>query len=111
VIVYVIGLVFGLLGLVSIHKGRDEFGPEHAKRLDRGIIVLILGIFVPAAIGAAGSVGGGVLGGGSVGFTPRTSFASAAAGSPEASSGPSSSACSSCGASRPSRRPCCACGR
>ena len=79
-IVYVIGLVFGLLGLVAIHKGRDEFGPEHAKRLDRGIIVLILGIFVPAAIGAAGTVGGGVLGGGSVGFTPRTSFASAAAG-------------------------------
>ncbi|TLZ66052.1 MAG: hypothetical protein E6K16_02250, partial [Methanobacteriota archaeon] len=78
VIVYIIGLVFGLIGLTAIHKGRDEFGPEHAKRLDRSIIVLILGIFIPAAITGIGSAGG-AFGAGSVGLTARISFASAAA--------------------------------
>ncbi len=77
-IVYVVGLIFGLIGLIALHKGRDEFGPAHAQKIDRGIIVLILGIFLPLVVGAIGSTED--IGGGAVGLTPRTTVISAAAG-------------------------------
>jgi len=46
-IVSLIGAIFGLIGLVDVHRGGDEFGPEHSRRVERGLIVLIVGIIVP----------------------------------------------------------------
>ncbi len=46
-LVSIIGAIFGLLGLVSVHRGGDEFGPEHSRRVERGLIVVIVGILVP----------------------------------------------------------------
>lgn len=47
IIVELIGLIFGLLGLISVHKGRAEFPPEHGKMLDRATIALVVGIILP----------------------------------------------------------------
>lgn len=52
-IVSLVGLIMGLIGLLALHKGGVEFGPEHAKRIDHGIIVLIIGILVPLIGGVA----------------------------------------------------------
>ncbi|GEM_PF-4822465 len=76
VLVYVIGLIFGLIGLIALHKGRDEFGPAHAQKIDRGIIVLILGIFIPLVVGAIGSTG--AIGSGAVGLSPSLTLVAAA---------------------------------
>ncbi len=66
-IVELIGLIFGLLGLVAVHRGRNEFGPEHGKMLDRATIVLVVGI----VLGIAGNVYVGVGGA----LVPSTSLA------------------------------------
>ena len=76
-LVYVIGLIFGLIGLLALHKGRDEFGPAHAQKIDRGIVVLILGIFIPIVVGSIGS--SGALGSGAVGLSPNLTLVSAGA--------------------------------
>lgn len=75
ILVYVIGLIFGLIGLLALHKGRDEFGPAHAQKIDRGIIVLILGIFLPLVVGAIGTAG--AFGSGAVGLSPSLTLLSA----------------------------------
>ena len=75
-VVYVVGLVLGLIGLIALHKGRDEFGPQHAQKIDHGLIVLIIGIIVPGIVSAISSGGGP----GAVGIQPTVSLAGAAGG-------------------------------
>lgn len=52
-IVGLIGLIFGILGLVSLNRGKQEFGTEHSQRVDRAIIVVILGVIAPIIGGLA----------------------------------------------------------
>lgn len=42
-----VGLILGLIGLIGVNKGKIEFGPAHAQRVDRALIMLLLGIIVP----------------------------------------------------------------
>jgi hypothetical protein len=42
-----VGGILGLIGLIGVYQGGDEFGPEHARRVQRGLIVVIVGIIAP----------------------------------------------------------------
>ncbi len=73
-IVELIGLIFGLLGLISVHHGRNEFPPEHGKLLDRATIALVVGIILPI-IGSFYTTLAGVGLGGNI--VPATTLAEA----------------------------------
>jgi hypothetical protein len=62
-VIELIGLVYGLLGVMAIHRGRMEFGPEHGKNLDRATIALVIGIILPIVGSSATAVTGAGLGG------------------------------------------------
>ena len=68
-LVIVIALTLGLIRLTALNKGKAEFGPQHSQKVDRGILVLVLGILVPAIIGGIGGAAAG--GAGAVGLSPR----------------------------------------
>ena len=58
VVVELIALILGLVGLIAIHRGKMEFGPEHSQKVDRAVLVLVFGIVLPIIGGAvAGSIG------------------------------------------------------
>lgn len=42
-----VALGIGLLGVIAVRRGAGEFGPDHAHRVDRATVVLILGIVIP----------------------------------------------------------------
>ncbi|TLZ70414.1 MAG: hypothetical protein E6K10_07965 [Methanobacteriota archaeon] len=74
-VVIVIGLILGLVGLLALHKGRDEFGPAHAQKIDHGLIVLIIGIIVPGVVSGIGGTSAGGLG--TVGLSPQITLVGA----------------------------------
>jgi hypothetical protein len=45
-LVSLVGAILGLIGLMGVYRGGDEFGPEQRRRIERGLIVVILGIVV-----------------------------------------------------------------
>ncbi len=45
----IVGAVLALLGVLALHRGRSEFGPGHERLVDRGILVLVLGVILPVA--------------------------------------------------------------
>ncbi|HLE45944.1 MAG TPA: hypothetical protein VI915_03000 [Thermoplasmata archaeon] len=95
VVVELIALILGLVGLIAIHRGKMEFGPEHSQKVDRAVLVLVFGIVLPI-------IGGAVAG--SIGSLASTVSVVSVAGTALGIVGRSSSACSSCGPSRASRR-------
>ncbi len=62
--VFLLGLIFAILGLWAMHKGRSEYGGEHEKNVDKAalliavaIVVFIMSIAVNIAISIATSGG------------------------------------------------------
>ena len=49
-------VIFFILGASSAHEGREEFGPDHAREMDRAVIFLIIA-FVMGVIASAGGLG------------------------------------------------------
>jgi len=52
-ILSLIGAIIGLIGLVNVHKGKHEFGANHSRFAERGLVALVLGIIIPTAGQAA----------------------------------------------------------
>ncbi len=53
-----VGGILGLLGVLALSRGKMEFGPDHAQRFDRAVIVLVFGIILPIIGGGlAGTIG------------------------------------------------------
>lgn len=59
IILGLVGLILGIVGLVSLNRGKQEFGMEHTQRVDRAIIMVILGAIIPIVGGIA--VGAGTI--------------------------------------------------
>ncbi len=62
-VIELIGLIYGLLGVIAVHRGRMEFGPEHGKNLDRATIALVLGIVLPIVGSSYTAIAGAGVGG------------------------------------------------
>jgi hypothetical protein len=54
VIIGIIAFVFAMLGLYSMHKGRAEFGADHATSVKKGVNLIIFGIVMQLVAGIAG---------------------------------------------------------
>jgi MFS family permease len=49
VIIGLVTFVLYLMGLVEMYKGRNEFGPSHAKRVNHAIVFIVLSIILTVA--------------------------------------------------------------
>jgi len=78
IILELIGLILGLLAVIALHQGRNEFAPEHGKRLDKALIALAIGISLPIVgeVASTATTAAGI--GGIGGLVPATTLTAAA---------------------------------
>jgi hypothetical protein len=58
IFIIIVALALFLMGLINIHAGNKEFGPQHEKTSNKGAMFIFIGIivnFIGAAVGGIGS--------------------------------------------------------
>jgi hypothetical protein len=62
VFIIIIALIMFLIGLIGIHGGKKEFGPQHEKVTTKGVIFIFAGIAVNFVGGVFGGIGSSIIG-------------------------------------------------